>query len=58
MKKYMKLFACLLAGAFVLTACSDDDSVKPIAYQDVPVADGLFILNEGSSAGGKSCGSR
>ena len=48
MKKYMKLFACLLAGAFVLTACSDDDSVKPIAYQDVPVADGLFILNEGS----------
>ena len=48
MKKYMKLFACLLAGAFVLTACSDDDSVKPISYQDVPVADGLFILNEGS----------
>lgn len=48
MKKYMKLFACLLAGAFVLTACSDDDSAKPISYQDVPVADGLFILNEGS----------
>ena len=44
----MKLLACLVAGAFVLTACSDDDPVKPISYEDVPVADGVFFLNEGS----------
>ena len=46
MKKYMKLLACLLAGALVLTACDDDE--PQITYQDVTVADGLFVLNEGS----------
>ena len=46
MKKYMKFLACLLAGALVLTACDDDE--PQITYQDVTVADGLFVLNEGS----------
>ena len=46
MKKYMKLLACLLAGAFVLTACDDDDPV--VHYREVAVSDGLFIVNEGS----------
>jgi hypothetical protein len=46
MKKYMKLLACLFAGACVLAACDDDDPV--INYEEVTVSDGLFILNEGS----------
>ncbi|MCR5132086.1 MAG: hypothetical protein K6C10_11585 [Prevotella sp.] len=47
MKKYFKLLACLFAGAIVLTSCDDDDDFV-IEYQDVAVADGVFILNEGS----------
>ena len=48
MKKYMKLLACLFAGTFVLTACDDDNEEPKTEYQEVAVADGLFILNEGS----------
>ncbi len=48
MKKYMKLLACLLAGTFVLTACDDDNEEPKTEYHEVAVADGLFILNEGS----------
>lgn len=47
MKKYMKLLACLCAATFVLTACDDDDDPKPV-IDPVEVADGVFILNEGS----------
>ena len=46
MKKYMKLLACLFAGAFILAACDDDDPV--VHYREVAVSDGLFIVNEGS----------
>ena len=42
----MKLVACLCAAAFVLTACDDDDP-QPV-IEPVEVADGVFILNEGS----------
>lgn len=45
--KYMKLFACLLAGALVLTACGDDDE-PTVEYGNVTVTSGLFILNEGN----------
>lgn len=44
----MKLLACLLAGTFVLTACDDDNEEPKTEYHEVAVADGLFILNEGS----------
>ena len=43
----MKLLVCFSAAAFVLTACDDDDDSKPVV-DPVEVADGVFILNEGS----------
>ena len=46
MKKYLRLLACLLAGAVVLTACDDDE--PDVKYKEITVADGVFILNEGS----------
>ena len=46
MKKYTKFLGCLFVGAFVLTSClSSDDEWEP---REVTVADGVFILNEGS----------
>ena len=46
MKKAMKFWFSLVLGTFVLTACNLDE--EPKEYKDVTVADGLFILNEGS----------
>ena len=42
----MKFWFSLVLGTFVLTACNLDE--EPKEYKDVTVADGLFILNEGS----------
>lgn len=42
----MKFWFSLVLGTFVLTACNLDEDPKE--YKDVTVADGLFILNEGS----------
>lgn len=47
MKKTFKTWACIMAGALLLGACSDDDDTKK-ERQQVTVADGVFILNEGS----------
>lgn len=46
MKKQFKTCVCLLAGALLFAACSDDDEKKEL--EKVTVADGVFILNEGS----------
>lgn len=47
MKKYFEFLACLCAAAFVFIACDEDDDPKPVT-DPVEVADGVFILNEGS----------
>ena len=46
MKKQFKTCVCLLAGALLFAACSDDDEKN--VREEVTVADGVFILNEGS----------
>lgn len=45
MKKQFKTCVCILAGALLFAACSDDDEKE---LEQVTVADGVFILNEGS----------
>lgn len=45
MKKQFKSCVCILAGALLFAACSDDDEKE---LEQVTVADGVFILNEGS----------
>lgn len=46
MKKYTKFLFSLFVGSLVLTSClSSDDNWEP---REVTVADGVFILNEGS----------
>ena len=42
----MKFWFSLVLGAFVLVSCDLDD--EPKEYKEVTVADGLYILNEGS----------
>ena len=46
MKKQFKTCVCILAGALLFAACSDDDEKKVL--EELTVTDGMFILNEGS----------
>ena len=47
MKHQLKTWACIIAGAMAIIACSDDDEPKK-EQPKVDVANGVFILNEGS----------
>lgn len=47
MKKYLSIIACLLLGITFFTAC-DDDNDGPVNPNPTNVADGVFIINEGS----------
>lgn len=48
MKKYLLSFAVLMMGAFLFTACSDDDdnNRQPVA---VDVSEGMFIVGSGNT---------
>ena len=48
MKKYLSMAACLLMGLSVFTSCSDDDNSDKPHEGLKSVADGVFVLNQGS----------